>query len=396
MRAHNPKYAISRLTAEFIDPAIEQAYRKHVELETARFLSLAVRVWVFLVLVFALTDWLALGFSNGFYTLLGIRLYHAALLLGLDFFLRSRPHWATNGWPITLVSIAGYPLFIVYPVIIPDTESFGLAVMLMMLLSMYVFVPNRVPLINLVAAAGMLVVLGSMLRTGEEPALILLVFFTLIWPVALGFIAALRINTGNRLAYALLVSAEESNTLLEQEISQRKKLEAELQRQALTDPLTGLSNRRQYEMLFNRELERCRRHGSNLVLGMIDLDHFKKINDQYGHEFGDQVLCTLSEVLLTPLRQSDILGRFGGEEFILILPDTTLEQGTAIAERMRQALQSATIIKDGKAVQMTATFALTAITADDTEIKQIINRADAALYAGKREGRNRVMTAQAA
>jgi len=97
-----------------------------------------------------------------------------------------------------------------------------------------------------------------------------------------------------------------------------------------------------------------------------------------------------------PLRQCDILGRFGGEEFILILPDTTLEQAQAIAERMRQTLETNGLLRDGELIKVTATFALTQVRAEDTDIQECTKRADEALYEGKRAGRNRVTLAQAA
>jgi len=193
-----------------------------------------------------------------------------------------------------------------------------------------------------------------------------------------------------------LLAAEDANRALADEIAHRKTLEAELQHQALTDPLTGLSNRRQYEMLFSHELDRYRRHKTPLALGMIDLDHFKHINDEHGHEFGDQVLRTVGEALQAPLRNCDILGRFGGEEFILILPETSLDQAVIIAERMRQALRSTAIIKDGHTIQITATFAMTEVCEHDKNIGDIIRRADDALYQGKHAGRDRVMKTAAA
>jgi diguanylate cyclase (GGDEF)-like protein len=149
-------------------------------------------------------------------------------------------------------------------------------------------------------------------------------------------------------------------------------------------------------MLFERELDRCRRHHSALTLGMIDLDHFKRVNDTYGHEFGDRVLQFTAEILQRPLRHSDILGRFGGEEFILSLPDTDIAQAQAVAERMRLSLEQDALVKDGTAVTVTATFALTQVRAEDADIQECIRRADHALYEGKRAGRNRVALADAA
>ncbi len=389
------KYAISRWNAEFSDPGIEGAYSKHVESDTAVYLVRTLKIWAFLLLIFAWPDWLALGNSTGFFTLFALRSAFVCLLLALAFIVPRKPHWATWGWPVTLVAIAGYPLFFVYPYILPTNGVFGLSVMMMMLLSIYVFVPNRLGLTNLVAAIGVAMVTLNLVIAGSSISEIILVNMVLIWPVAIGFAAAQRINTGNRKAFMALLNAESANHTLSEEIARRKVLETELQRQALTDPLTGLSNRRQYELLFRRELDRHKRHGTPLALGMIDLDHFKRINDEHGHEFGDQVLKAVAEALQQPLRSCDILGRFGGEEFILILPETTLQQAVAIAERMRQALRAAAIIKDGQTIRITATFAMTGAYESDENINDMIRRADDALYQGKRAGRDRVMEAAA-
>ena len=389
-------FAISRWRAEFVDPAMERAYHLHVEADVAQFLARALKLWALLLTVFAWADWLQLGNSPGFYILSGLRMAHVCLLLCLAFVLPLKPHWATWGWPVTIVAIAGYPLFFAYPYIMPDTGAMGLAIMMMMLLSVYVFVPNRLGLTNLVALIGFAMVIFNSIIAGAALSQLILVTIVLAWPVSIGYAAAHRINTGNRKAFRALRLAENTNLELEEEMTRRKTLEVELQRQALTDPLTGLSNRRQYELLFRRELERHRRHGTRLAMGMIDLDHFKRINDEHGHEFGDQVLRTVAETLQEPLRSCDILGRFGGEKFILILPEASLQQGIEVAERMRKALRSAAVIKDGKTIHITATFAITEVCDKDENISDLIRRADEALYQGKRDGRDRVMEAAAA
>lgn len=392
----NHNLTISRWSAEFADPVVERAYHQHVEADVAKFLARALKLWAALLAIFAWPDWASLGNSAEFYILLSLRLGHVMLLLGLAYLLPHKPHWATLGWPVTCVAIAGYPLFFVYPYILPDDGAFGLAIMMMMLLSVYVFVPNRLTLTNIIALVGFAMVILNVIITGGGAGDVILAAIVLAWPIAIGFAAAQRINTGNRKAFAALLSAEDANRALAEEIAHRKILEVELQHQALTDPLTGLSNRRQYEMLFHRELARHKRHQTPLALGMIDLDHFKRINDEHGHEFGDQVLRTVGEALREPLRSCDILGRFGGEEFILILPETNLEQAIDIAERMRKALRSAAIIKDGQTIHITATFAITEVCDKDQEISDVIRRADEALYQGKRAGRDRVMQAAAA
>lgn len=387
---------ISPWSAEFVDPALEQAYQKHMEAETAHFLRISLYIWVVTLLVFGLPDWTVLGDSEGFYILTALRVSHAGLLLWLAWQLHKKPYWASLGWPVTIVAILGYPLLFVYPLYVPESGVLGFAVILLLLLSMYVFIPNRLMLTNLIALVGIGGVMTSVLLKGATAPELAIVVIFLLWPALLGYAAARRINIGSRRAFVLFRHSDQSNQRLEIEIAHSKELEAELQRQALTDPLTGLSNRRHYEMLFKREHERCRRHGSVMTLGMIDLDHFKRINDDYGHDVGDQVLKFVSEVMQRPLRHSDILGRFGGEEFILILPDTSLQQAEAIAERMRRALVEDALIQGDTLIKVTATFGLTQVRADDSDLQECVRRADEALYEGKRSGRNKVTLAEAA
>lgn len=394
--AANDSHIISFWTAEFKDPAMEQAYQNRVLPDTVRFLKICVRLWAALLLVFILPDWAAMGASEGFYVITSIRVINAAALLILAWKLDTRPHLASSGVPITIIAILGYSLFLIYPYYQPDTATLGFAIVLLLLLSTYVFVPNRLMFNNLIALTGVSSVAISTWIRGASAMDMTITLMILCWPAFLGYAASQRINTAARRAFILLTQSEQTNQRLEQEITRSRELEAELQRQALTDPLTGLANRRHYEMLFKREHERCRRHGASLTLGMIDLDHFKRINDNYGHDFGDQVLKFVAELMQQPLRQCDILGRFGGEEFILILPDTTLEQAQAIAERMRQTLETNGLLRDGELIKVTATFALTQVRAEDTDIQECTKRADEALYEGKRAGRNRVTLAQAA
>lgn len=396
IKAASDNFAISFWSAEFVDPAKEQAYQKHTLADTVRFLQLSLRLWAALLMIFLVPDWSRLGASTGFFILASLRIGHAGLLLWLAWQLNKRPQWASNGWPVTIVAILGYILFFIYPIYMPELTSIGLGVVLLMLLSMYVFIPNRLVLTNLIAIVGIIGVTTSQVLLGASDTAMVFTLMILCWPALLGYAAARRINSGSRRAFVLLQQSEQTNQRLAAEIAHSKELETELQRQALTDPLTGLSNRRHYEMLFKREHDRCCRHGAALTLGMIDLDHFKRINDNHGHDVGDQVLKFVAEVMQRPLRHSDVLGRFGGEEFILILPDTSLAQARAIAERMRQALEDDALVQGDTLIKVTATFGLTQVRPADSDIQECVRRADEALYEGKRSGRNKVTLAEVA
>ncbi|ERS91629.1 diguanylate cyclase [Halomonas sp. PBN3] len=184
------------------------------------------------------------------------------------------------------------------------------------------------------------------------------------------------------------------------DLSERKALEARLERQALTDPLTGLGNRRALEDQAAMEIARAERSGSPLSLIAIDLDHFKRVNDSYGHDVGDVVLQAFARLARQVLRDGDVLCRMGGEEFAVLLPDTGREQALQVAERLREAVsttpakvgQSAT--EDGT-LDYTASLGVTLVSAGETTLKPAFKRADLGLYVAKETGRNRVQWEEA-
>lgn len=175
------------------------------------------------------------------------------------------------------------------------------------------------------------------------------------------------------------------------DITERKQLEEELKRQARIDLLTGLNNRRHFFELAEQELARAKRHDVPLPALMLDVDHFKLVNDTYGHHVGDLVLQKLSEVCVKTLRGIDILGRLGGEEFAILLPETKSEQALEVAERLRLAVAGATVpLEQGGSIHLTVSIGVASVVATDAKIEDLLKRADTALYAAKNAGRNRV------
>ncbi|MBN9022066.1 MAG: diguanylate cyclase, partial [Rhizobiales bacterium] len=175
-----------------------------------------------------------------------------------------------------------------------------------------------------------------------------------------------------------------------QNVTDRKRVEFRLARLAATDALTGLANRRYFFDVAAREVERVKRFRLPASLVMTDIDHFKSINDTYGHAAGDEALREVASVASAQLREPDVLARLGGEEFALLLPGVP-EAGAAVAaERLRRSLSEASVLD---AFRITASFGVSEILASDAGIDDALARADAALYAAKQTGRNRVVTA---
>ena len=171
------------------------------------------------------------------------------------------------------------------------------------------------------------------------------------------------------------------------------RLHERVQRQATTDELTGLVNRRRFLEALETELERARLFETPLSLVLADLDDFKRVNDAHGHLAGDDALRTFGELLEAHLRKVDVAGRLGGEEFAVLRPETDLEEATLVADRMRGALSEAPLgLSVGVRISLTASFGIAEL-APGQSTQQLVSRADAALYAAKAAGKNRVSIA---
>ncbi len=171
----------------------------------------------------------------------------------------------------------------------------------------------------------------------------------------------------------------------------QKTLEAELRRAADTDPLTGLSNRNRFARVTDAEVRRAARYGHGLAVLACDIDHFKAVNDTFGHAGGDAALQHFARVVSGCLRQPiDLLGRTGGEEFAILLPETGLAGATRVAERIRLAVEEAIVAHDGKEFRITLSLGVSLYHEGETSLEEALKRADRALYRAKENGRNRV------
>lgn len=171
------------------------------------------------------------------------------------------------------------------------------------------------------------------------------------------------------------------------------KRQRELINLASTDPLTGALNRRSFYIIAERELERRHRYDTPVSVLMLDIDHFKNINDNYGHDAGDRTLVDMTRVCFDLLRKNDGFARLGGEEFVIIAPEIGVVRAKQMAERLRQTLAHIKIPAADRTFSFTVSIGVTEVTKNDMDINQSVKRADTALYKAKEAGRNRVVVA---
>lgn len=165
-----------------------------------------------------------------------------------------------------------------------------------------------------------------------------------------------------------------------------------VEQMAIVDTLTGLYNRRHFFELSEREVERYKRYKSPLSLIMLDLDYFKKVNDQFGHHSGDMVLQELSKIFASSLRKMDIPGRIGGEEFVVLLPETELDQAIFVAERLRKKIENTTFEGDCQKFNVTASMGVVSMKEEIIDLQMLISIADKLMYQAKSAGRNQLMS----
>ncbi len=182
---------------------------------------------------------------------------------------------------------------------------------------------------------------------------------------------------------------------LGRDISERKRYEQALVEQAHVDSLTGVATRRHFVERMEQELARARRSGGPTAMIMLDLDEFKAINDKHGHHVGDEVLRVIGYVCRETLRETDVIGRLGGEEFAIVLPETDVESAVAVAERLRQNIAGAAVsLEHGGLLRFTASIGVEMLGDAVADVDTLMRQADHALYSAKRSGRNRVCVAR--
>ncbi|WP_307180093.1 GGDEF domain-containing protein [Duganella sp. HH105] len=378
--AHPAQTDMASLRCEFSDPAAEQAFLRHHLATTQAQLRVTFVFCSLFYLSFAVTDVIWLGYSLHTAVLAGARLLVAASALGSLVLLRRRPaSIAVTRVVASVVEVAGAAGFLLIAALRPGEFSLHAISMSIVVIVIYIYIPNRLLYAAAIAAPATLGFLLLADRLGHLRSVELATMAALLALTNLfGYVAARR--------YQLLLRNEYSAQTVLKNLSVR-------------DPLTGCYNRRHlHEQLLETEISRAQRYRLSLTVIMSDLDHFKAVNDNYGHNGGDAVLQRFGALLQSMTRDSvDSVVRYGGEEFLLILPETDLAGGALLAERLRHALAATPVEYEGQQIHITASFGVASVDfASSTHAAHLnmIASADDLLYAAKNGGRNRVCTQQ--
>jgi len=377
---------------EFRDKHVETSYQHSMQSHDACQMRYAMLVSAGLLLAFSVADYHLLGFSDSFLVLLAIRLVVMSACLVLAWAVWQRPDLSQHVTHVNIVCLLAISSLLVTIPARPDMTGVHIASVVVASMALYLLVPNRwhwILINNTYLMAGFILamLLWSPIPDGMMvTSLLLLAFLNL-----LGGLAVTQLNRLRREQFASLITEREANQKLQAEIRELSQLEGRLLHLATTDDLTGIANRRRFFELAEHELKRAQRDKTPLALCMVDIDLFKRLNDRHGHAIGDRVLASVAACCQTVLRETDIIGRYGGEEFVIALPNADQNTATGIAERLRVAVAELSLPMINAPVSLSVTVGIGRVEPGETQLEPAMLRADQALYEGKASGRNCVV-----
>ncbi|TVU89063.1 GGDEF domain-containing protein [Vreelandella titanicae] len=392
MPLQKQQYQVHGLTGQFCDASRELMYRRSIQESVRLEFSFAVSVAACVFGMFAIADYYLLGLTREFYLLLTMRIVVVSICLLVALVVR---RWGGNDYRAWLHAL---PLWVFATGIIlivplrPESLPTQITAVVVATMAFYLLIPNP---LTVVTAASLYLNIGflvaAVLFAGLSPIATLLVALLLIMGSVVGFFALLRLECLQRKQYALLQEERDNNHQLHKEIAHRKSLEEQLRVVAEQDALTSLNNRGHFIKLAKDLLQHSQSHKVPFSLFMIDVDHFKHINDTWGHSHGDWVLTKIAEVCAESLRPTDVIGRFGGEEFVVALPDTSSHDAQMVAERLKKKVAELSLTEEMGKLRPSVTVGVAATDSEEADLESLIKRADEMLYVGKRAGRNQVV-----
>lgn len=384
------------VTAAFLDPDQEDRFWDAVAISGERRGERIAVVAIAFYQLLALGD-LVNGVNRTVMWSLASRTLGAAPLLVFLLLQRRYPRLICRHGLVTGLLALLMCSWIVAGLIVPDVGSAQHLSTGVLGLAMFVLVPNKVQHTTVVVGSGFVVwVVGHAIVHGIEPgaepwqvAVTRVLAFTAC--LGIGWASATTIGAAQRDAFLLLNHERETNGHLTTEISRRKEVERTLLERANTDPLTGVSSRRHFLEQVQHELGRARRSRDPVALLLIDLDHFKSVNDRYGHAAGDEVLRRVSAAFREHVRTVDVVGRLGGEEFGVMMPGADAELASEAAERVRRQVSLLRIGVSGGEVRPTVSIGVIGCEVWTETVEDALRRVDGAMYQAKMGGRDRVV-----
>ncbi|MBE0614306.1 MAG: GGDEF domain-containing protein [Burkholderiales bacterium] len=322
---------------------------------------------------------------------LSIVLANGLILAAFPFVMRSvRPETAPAVFAFGWLVIGAAVLAIAYFTFLQPTTRIRIVIVSLALAILVVY-----PVIALLAAAkesGRARRFTAACMGGIGLAMLVRAALTVVWGANQNFLASNAVQFGSLLLFGIFIVLSTLGVIW----IEIEKLRAELARLAMIDPLTATLNRRAFMLEYERELSRCAREKTGLALAIFDLDHFKDVNDTHGHLVGDEVLRRVADVLRASLRGHDVLGRYGGEEFVLLMPGADAAAAQAGTERVRLAVGERPIEVGRLSIPVMLSAGVAVFGIDGSDQETLLRSADAALYRAKRGGRNRVVAAHTA
>jgi diguanylate cyclase (GGDEF)-like protein len=340
-------------------------------------------------------NYIAFGWSEPFLLISVLRILAFAMSLACFFSTclasdrRPVDHWILLYFVILVIGETVEMLFT------PFQSLRELPTLLIIVLAYYMFYPTR---LYYMVFGGLLAELSYCAAVGVAYGVTPLftnsiIAFSLV--NAFGIYYVRGMNRMQRTKFLALKNEKELNARLQREIAVREKAQQMLFEQATVDALTGAYNRRFFLELAEKEFSRSKRHQQPLALIMIDLDHFKAVNDSHGHDMGDFVLSAMAATFRKDLREEDLIGRLGGEEFAVLLPNTEMSEAMNVAGRIRQRVEGQPVVRGGTIVRITVSLGVRAmIPGPDSDLSQWLKSTDTALYSAKHNGRNQVFVAK--
>ncbi len=387
---HDDAYRIDRLTAEFYYPETETLFQDYVKLSWLHETRYAILLAGVFYLVFAITDFLMMGYGEEYLLVLLMRLIVA--MVGITVAYQARRYWrlVVNGVLPTVVVSLAMAGFIVKTLYVPhDYGAHGMG-MMAMLLGVYAFIPNR--FIYRLAVSGLASVaflIAMMTQYGLLIGPLAYLATLLIVTNMIGVMVAWRRSMAMHEVFSDHAVLKAANERLENEVEVRLRLEASLRKRADVDDTTGVANRTTLFEQANRMIMAAKETRNPLALVLLDVDYFKQLNGAYGHMCGDDVLRTLVSAATAMMKPGHFLARLGGEVFVILMPDTQADEAGRLADRIRAECQRMPVDK----AEITVHFTLSAGVAlwrPGESINVLLRRADEAVSAAKYKGRNRV------